>query len=106
MNWLEDWLQKAQTHREAAKLLKEHNYLRDAITRFYYSAFSTMVAVCGPAPKGRWEHKGILKHFFKWCRENSIELSKEERELLSVFYDIRRMADYTTEEILLTQLAT
>jgi len=104
MDWTEDWFRKALIHKEAAQLLKKHNYLKDAISRFYYSAFSIMIAVCGPAPKGRWEHKGILKHFFKWCKENSIELSKENRELLSTFYDIRRMADYTTEDILIEEV--
>ena len=104
MEWFEEWFLKAREHEKSADLLKEQGLLRDAIARFYYSAFSLMVAVCGRAPKGRWEHKGILKYFFKWCRENGINLSKEERELLSVFYDKRRTADYTTEVILLEEV--
>ena len=104
MDWFRKWTLKAEEHKKSAYLLKEQGLLRDAIARLYYSAFSLMVAVCGQAPKGRWEHKGILKYFFKWCKENKVSLSKEERELLSVFYDKRRTADYTTEAILLEEV--
>ncbi|TCK04611.1 HEPN domain-containing protein [Phorcysia thermohydrogeniphila] len=104
MDWYKSWILKAREHRASADILFSQGKLRDAISRYYYSAFSIMVAVCGQAPKGRWEHKGILKYFFKWCKENGINLPKEDRELLSVFYDKRRTADYTTEVILLEEV--
>lgn len=55
-----------------------------------------MVAVCGEAPKGKWEHKGILKPFQKWLYTNGNPLSKTELGLLKEFYERRREADYET----------
>jgi len=95
MGWYSDWILKAQEHRCSADILFIHGRLRDAITRYYYSAFSLMVAVCGKPPKGRWEHKGILKHFSHWLYMNGNPLTEEELDLLYDFYEKRRMADYT-----------
>ena len=96
MNWKENWIKKAKEHKKAGEILYNTNLYRDAISRLYYSAFSIMVAVCGEAPKGKWEHKGILKPFQKWLYTNGNPLSKTELGLLKEFYERRREADYET----------
>ena len=93
-------------HLASARLLREHGLLRDSIARLYYSAFSLMVAVCGEPPSGRWKHKGILKEFFRRLNQVGIRLDEESRELLIVFYDKRREADYTLEDILLEEVVS
>ena len=87
-------MEKAKEHQKAGKVLFEANLFRDAISRLYYSVFSLMVSVCGEAPKGRWEHEGILKPFQKWLNANGNPLGKGELELLKEFYERRREADY------------
>ena len=96
MNWKENWIKKAKEHKKAGEILYNTNLYRDAISRLYYSAFSIMVAVCGEAPKGKWEHKGILKPFQKWLYANGNPLSRTELGLLKEFYERRREADYET----------
>jgi uncharacterized protein (UPF0332 family) len=96
VSWKDDWIEKAREHKRAGEILYEKKLYRDSISRLYYSAFSLMVAVCGKAPKGKWEHKGILKPFQKWLHEMGNPLSDEELELLKEFYERRREADYET----------
>ena len=101
MSWKKDWINKAKEHFEAGKVLYEEGLYRDSLARLYYCAYSLMVAECGEAPKGRWEHKGIVKHFFKKLyNENRINLlTEEEIELIEDFYEERRTVDYTLENI-------
>ena len=98
-SWYEGWLTKACEHLESGELLFSQGKLRDAITRYYYAAFSLMVAVCGKPKKGRWEHKGILKYFSLWLYERGNLLLEDELDLLYEFYEKRRVADYTLEGI-------
>jgi len=93
-NWKNFYVQKALEHKIAGEMLYRGNLYRDALSRLYYSAFSLMVSVCGEAPKGRWEHKGILKPFQKWLYSIGNPLNREELILLKEFYEKRREADY------------
>ena len=95
------WKTKAKEHFESGVILFEKGNYRDSMSRLYYSAYSLMVAELGEPPKGRWEHKGIIKYFFKRLHEtNRTEfLTKEERTLINDFYEERRKADYTTGRI-------
>jgi len=97
MSWKEKWIRKARSHKRAGELLYREGYFRDSISRLYYSAFSLMVAVCGEAPKGKWEHKGILKPFQRWLYSKGNPLSRMEICLLKEFYERRREADYETD---------
>lgn len=99
MNDKKKWILKAKEHFVAGKVLYENELYRDSLARLYYSAFSLMIAECGEAPKGRWTHKGIVKCFLKKLYEKGILLEKEDRELLKIFYEERRKADYTPKDI-------
>ncbi len=101
MSWKESWTKKAREHFEAGIILYENSLYRDSLTRIYYCAYSLMVAECGESPQGRWKHKGIIRFFFKKLhKESKIDLlTKEEIELIEDFYEERRMADYTFENI-------
>ncbi|MBK3333391.1 HEPN domain-containing protein [Persephonella atlantica] len=101
MGWKKNWINKTKEHFEAGKILYEKSLYRDSLARLYYCAYSLMIAECGEAPRGRWEHKGIVKHFFKKLyNENRINLlSEEELELIEDFYEEQRIADYTLENI-------
>jgi uncharacterized protein (UPF0332 family) len=103
LSWKDDWIRKAKEHKEAGEFLYKRGFYRDAISRLYYSAFSLMVAISGEAPKGRWEHKGILKPFQRWLYEKGSPLSREELGLLREFYERRREADYETDITLLKE---
>ncbi len=96
-DWKRNWIRKAREHKRAGDILFKSNLYRDAISRLYYSAFSLMIAMCGRAPRGKWEHKGILKPFQKWLFSNGNPLSREELKLLKEFYERRREADYETD---------
>ncbi len=99
MRTKKSWTFKAKEHYSAGKILYEKGFYRDSLARLYYCAYSLMVAECGKAPKGRWEHKGIVKCFLKKIYDKDIEIEKEYRELLKDFYELRRIADYGTESI-------
>ena len=99
VNWKEKWIKKAQEHKNAGELLYKNGYLRDSISRLYYSAFSLMVAVCGMPPRGRWAHKGILKFFFLWLYQQGNPLTEDDLDLIGEFYEKRRIADYELSSI-------
>jgi len=52
-------LDKAKGHLEAAELLYQQSYYRDAMSRAYDAAFSAMQAFAGAPPRGRWEHPDL-----------------------------------------------
>ena len=93
------WIFKAKEHYTAGEILYKKGLYRDSLARLYYCAYSLMVTECGKAPKGRWEHKGIIKCFLKVLYEKGALLEKEDRELLKIFYEERRKADYTLKNI-------
>ena len=99
MDWQKKWRVKAKEHFQSGRILYKNELYRDSLARLYYSAYSIMVAECGEAPKGRWTHKGIVKCFLKILYERDVFLEKEDRELLKIFYEERRKADYTLKDI-------
>jgi uncharacterized protein (UPF0332 family) len=96
-----EWIKKAEKHFEAGKILYEKDLYCDSLTRLYYCVYSLMVAECGEAPQGRWKHKGIVKYFLKKLYERGkIDyFTEEEIDLIEDFYEQRRIADYTLENI-------
>jgi len=83
------WRDKAYQHLRAANLLYEKRHYRDAVSRFYYAAFSALAAFAPPGykPHGKelLDLAGIKNPRTRWEFEQLRKLRKE--------------ADYETEKI-------
>jgi uncharacterized protein len=94
-------IDKATAHLQAAEILFEHRYYRDAVSRAYYAAFSAMQAFVGDPPRGRWEHPGLRGAFIRKLAERGMPIDdcREMRKRLRYLLDAREDADYREEEV-------
>jgi len=95
-----NYIQKAKIQYNAALCLFKHGYVNDAISRLYYSFRSLSIHVVGKPEKGKWRHSGLMKKLIMIMdKENKNFLTREERELIKDFPNIREEADYDLVEI-------
>jgi len=95
------YLQKAENQYKAALCLYEKGYVNDAISRLYYSFRSLSVYIVGNPERGKWKHYGLMKKLIMTIdAEDRSFLTREERELIKNFPNIREDADYELLEIL------
>jgi uncharacterized protein (UPF0332 family) len=94
------YLKKALKQYKAGKLLFEHGYNNDAISRFYYAFRSLAVCIVGKPSKGKWKHPALMrKVIMEVDAKKLFSLSKEERKLIKDFPDLREEADYEPVEV-------
>ena len=94
------YLQKAKVQYKAALCLFEKGYINDAISRLYYSFRSLCVYIVGKPEKGKWKHYGLMKKLIMTIDSIDVDFfTREERELIKNFPNIREDADYELLEI-------
>ena len=92
---------KAAEHVEAAQLLLQHGYYRDAVSRAYYAIYTAVEDYVGLAPTGAWSHRGIRSAFAAKLIDSGVDRSRA-RELgqkLVAAFDARGIADYHRDPI-------
>lgn len=88
--------QKATTHFEAAQLLYQHGYYRDAVSRAYYAMYTAVEDYVGFSLTGVWSHRGIRSAFAAKMVHSGID-RQEARALGQKFveaFNARVDADY------------
>ncbi len=86
-------LRKAEEHLETAKLALENGLYRDAISRAYYSTYSSASAVLvlmGHQPR---THKGLITMVGLHLVNTGL-LSKKDGKIIARLYEMRETSDY------------
>jgi len=94
------YLDKARAQYKSALCLFEKGYINDAISRLYYSFRSLCVYIVGRPEKGKWKHYGLMKKLIITIDSKDKNFfTREEREFIKNFPNLRESADYDLLEI-------
>jgi uncharacterized protein (UPF0332 family) len=92
---------KTREHFNAAELLLNNNFYRDAVSRAYYAVFTAVWDYVGDSATGEWNPRSIRQAFAERMHREGI-LRTESRQLSRVFQNLlefRINADYSREPI-------